>query len=82
MKSKYAEAYSIHTQIIQRTSDQDPYIYAFSMLALAELDVMIGASKKEVHRNLDKVKAIFNALEHPSGLIFCEILSADLHLRE
>ncbi|KAJ7499964.1 hypothetical protein FB451DRAFT_48371 [Mycena latifolia] len=82
-KSEYAEARSIHTQIVQSLSvEPEPWNYAFSLLNLGQIDVPIGADKEVIQHNLDKAKAIFNTLGYLVGINYCEMISADLSLRE
>ncbi|KAJ6555557.1 hypothetical protein DFH09DRAFT_1280335 [Mycena vulgaris] len=78
LKSEYAEARTIHTHIAQHNS-QDPYNYAFALINLAEIDIMIDASAQDVHQNLDEAQRIFRA---PTILNFCQMLLADLNLRQ
>ncbi|KAJ7128307.1 hypothetical protein C8R44DRAFT_732646 [Mycena epipterygia] len=62
--------------------DQDAYVYAFGLLNLAQIDIMIGTSSKDVQQNLDKAKGILDTLQDPRTTNFCYMLSADLTLRE
>ncbi|KAJ7493994.1 hypothetical protein FB451DRAFT_1491588 [Mycena latifolia] len=82
-KSEYAQAQRIHTQILQNTSaEQNPYDYAFCLLSISELDVIIGTCKDDVHHNLNTAKRMFKMIERSHEIIYCTIISADLHLRE
>ncbi|KAJ7447013.1 hypothetical protein FB451DRAFT_1536773 [Mycena latifolia] len=87
LKSEYAEARNIHMQLARDAAAQDPYNYAFSLLNIAQLDIVIGAPKQDVLFNLDKAKALFNAYRYGnynvmSAKIYCKIVSGQLHLRE
>ncbi|KAJ7760125.1 hypothetical protein DFH07DRAFT_772009 [Mycena maculata] len=83
LKSEYAEARRIHLQIAQDTSaDQDLYTHALSLMNIAQIDVMIGQHKQDVHHNLDRAKALWSSVEYFDGVCFCEAVLADLHLRE
>jgi hypothetical protein len=80
LKSEYADARNIHTQVLQdRLGDED---YVWGLLSIAEIDIMIGVSKEDVHENLDKVHVMFNASGYPAGLHFYKILVGELNLRE
>ncbi|KAJ7462908.1 hypothetical protein FB451DRAFT_1180550 [Mycena latifolia] len=87
LKSEYVEAHNIHMQLARDTATQDPYNYAFSLLNIAQLDIILGASKQDVLSNLNKAKALFDALKYGyyniiAAKIYCDIFSGKLHLRE
>jgi tetratricopeptide (TPR) repeat protein len=84
VKSEYAEAYDIHAQILQATSpQQDPMIYAASMLNLAEIRVRVGTSATDVMSNLEEARMLYrNSHQCHHNLIACETIVADLNLRE
>jgi tetratricopeptide (TPR) repeat protein len=82
LKSEYVEAHSICTRILENTSIQDPYNYSFALLNVAEIDVMIGAPKADVQRNWDRARKMFDTLGHVEGVILCDVILADLYLRE
>ncbi|KAJ7462867.1 hypothetical protein FB451DRAFT_1494899 [Mycena latifolia] len=85
LKSEYLEARDIHMQLFRDA--QDPYDYAWALLNIAQLDIIIGASKQDVLSNLDKAMALSNAprygnYEAMSAKIYCNIELGKLHLRE
>lgn len=83
MKSEYMEAHIIQNQIAESSSSsQDVHNYAFALLGIARIDLAIGASKEDVHQNLDKAKDIFTGLKHQRGMFWAEIQLGWLHLRE
>ncbi|KAJ7446981.1 hypothetical protein FB451DRAFT_1536703 [Mycena latifolia] len=87
LKSEYAEARNIHMQLARDAATQDPYNYAWALLNIAQLDIIIGAPKQDVLSNLDKAKALFDAYTYGgydvmSAKICCKIVSGQLHLRE
>ncbi|KAJ7478443.1 hypothetical protein FB451DRAFT_1453017 [Mycena latifolia] len=87
LKSEYVEARNIHMQLARDAATQDPYNHAFSLLNIAQLDIIVGASKQDVLSNLDKAKVLFNAYRYGYyGVIFakiyCNIILGQLHLRE
>jgi tetratricopeptide (TPR) repeat protein len=83
LKSEYAEARNIHTQVIQRTSPhQDGYNHAYGLLHLAEIDVMTGTGQFELHQSLDKIKVMLKGLGEPRPMYHCELILANLNLRE
>ncbi|KAJ7480773.1 hypothetical protein FB451DRAFT_1446803 [Mycena latifolia] len=82
-KSEYAEARSIHTRILQNTSaEEDPLNTASALLAIAEIDVQMGASVQDVHLSLDKSITIFKSVGALKALPFCNMMLAALSLRE
>ncbi|KAJ7463812.1 hypothetical protein B0H11DRAFT_2052268 [Mycena galericulata] len=83
MKSEYMEARIIRAQIVESTSfAQDVHNHAYALLGLASIDRVIGASKEDVHQNLDKAKGIFTGLKHRRGMYWAELHLGYLHLRE
>ncbi|KAJ7466390.1 hypothetical protein FB451DRAFT_1485262 [Mycena latifolia] len=87
LRSEYAEAHNSHTQIIQDLDAQDSYMYAWALLNIAQLDIMMGTSKQDVLHTLDKAKVLFGAKRYGddnlvSPMIYCDIELGKLHLRE
>jgi tetratricopeptide (TPR) repeat protein len=80
-KSEYIEARNIHTQILRKALDQDPYDHVVALLNVAELDVSISAPKDDVQRNIDAARKILNTTLLPV-VTWCDIVLADLYLRE
>ncbi|KAJ7482459.1 hypothetical protein FB451DRAFT_1364523 [Mycena latifolia] len=86
LKSEYIEARNIHMQLA-RDAAPDSYHYALSLLNIAQLDIIIGASKQDVLSNVDKAMALFDTDRHVhygvmSEKIYCNIVLGQLHLRE
>jgi hypothetical protein len=81
-KSEYFEARSIHTRILEGTSIQDPYTYGWALFNVAEIDVLIGAPKADVQRNCDRARKMLDTMGDVEGVALCDVLLADLHLRE
>ncbi|KAJ7452318.1 hypothetical protein FB451DRAFT_1374162 [Mycena latifolia] len=87
LKSEYAEARDIHLELAQDAAAQDPYNYPWTLLNIAQIDIIIGASKQDVLSNLDKAVALFDAHRYGyydviSAKIYCNIELGKLHLRE
>ncbi|KAJ7467576.1 hypothetical protein FB451DRAFT_1482881 [Mycena latifolia] len=87
LKSEYVEARNIHMQLARDVALQDSCDDAWCLLNIAQLDIILGASKQDVLSNLDKAKALFDA--HIYGYydvicakICCDIDLGKLHLRE
>ncbi|KAJ7914454.1 hypothetical protein B0H13DRAFT_1872983 [Mycena leptocephala] len=83
LKSEYVAARRIHSGILQETSvDQDFHIYGFALLNIAEIDVSIGAPKNYVQSMCEKAREIFNTRNRATEVIMCDMILADLQLRE
>ncbi|KAF7362623.1 hypothetical protein MVEN_00611300 [Mycena venus] len=81
-KSEFAEARSIHTEIVQTSTGQYTYMQAIGLLNIAEIDVIIGAAACDVHRNLDNARTMLSTVSFLRGLLYSEMISADLSLRD
>ncbi|KAJ7911709.1 hypothetical protein B0H13DRAFT_1875543 [Mycena leptocephala] len=81
-KSEYVEARSIYNTILEETSIQDPYDYGHALLNVAEIDVLISAPKDDVQRNCDRARKMLDTLGGAEGVIFCDVILADLYVRE
>ncbi|KAJ7495086.1 hypothetical protein FB451DRAFT_1163820 [Mycena latifolia] len=87
VRSEYAEARNIHTQIARDTVTEDPYQHAWALMNIVQVDLMMGSNKQDVLPILDKAKVLFNALSHGyydlvSAKMYCNIGLGQLHLRE
>ncbi|KAJ7318398.1 hypothetical protein DFH08DRAFT_820000 [Mycena albidolilacea] len=83
MMSEYNEAHNIYTLILQEVSlEQQPYSYAMALMNIAEIAVTIGTPKNSVQRDIEKSKALIKATNHVAEVVMCEIVLADLFLRE
>ncbi|KAJ7461232.1 hypothetical protein FB451DRAFT_1498503 [Mycena latifolia] len=86
LKSEYAEARNIYMQLA-RDAAPDASNNAWSLLNIAQLDMMIGASKQDVLFTLNNAMALFDAHSYKhynvvSAKIYCNIELGKLHLRE
>ncbi|KAJ7927027.1 hypothetical protein B0H13DRAFT_1861789 [Mycena leptocephala] len=81
LKSEYTEARSIHTQVLQH-SDRNATIDATTLVNIAHIDVMIGASGETVRLNLNEAKSKFGTTRYLFGVTSCDMILADLNLRE
>ncbi|KAJ7681013.1 hypothetical protein DFH06DRAFT_434239, partial [Mycena polygramma] len=80
-KSEYTVARNIQCQIYEQAI-QDTSNHSAALLNIAELDVSLGISDIAVQRNLDAAKKIFTTISNTRGLVWCDIILADLSLRE
>jgi tetratricopeptide (TPR) repeat protein len=81
LKSEYTEARSIHTQILETTS-VDPSSNAWALVNIVHIDVMTGAAGEAVQKNLNEAKTTLDTAKYLYGVTFCEMVLADLKLRE
>jgi tetratricopeptide (TPR) repeat protein len=82
-KSEYAAARSLHIEIAQGTSPtESPENHASALSNIAEIDVMIGMNRNDVHQNLERAQAIFKTIKYAPGQMGCDTTLADLDLRD
>jgi tetratricopeptide (TPR) repeat protein len=81
LKSEYTEAKSIYSHILQNSA-QDPYTSARILTNIAQIDVLIGASEETVQQSLNEANTIFRTMKYSLGITCCEIILADLKLRQ
>jgi tetratricopeptide (TPR) repeat protein len=82
LKSEYAQARSIHSQIVATVSpDQNAYTHAISLLNVAHIDAICG-DMQDVYNKLNQVKEIYNKFASPTEIIYYNATEADIELRE
>ncbi|KAJ7687894.1 hypothetical protein B0H14DRAFT_887541 [Mycena olivaceomarginata] len=81
-KSEYSEAWKIHTERLQISTNQTAYWHASALMDLAEIGVSIGVQKCDVQRNIDLARSIFTTLNLKPFIICCDATLADLYIRE
>ncbi|KAJ7495201.1 hypothetical protein FB451DRAFT_363826 [Mycena latifolia] len=83
MKSEYIEACGIHTQLLLTVlTEQNPYIYAYTLLTMAQIDVEIGALINGVQVNIDRAKQLFSSVGYSTGFILGDMIAAALYVNE
>ncbi|KAJ7462873.1 hypothetical protein FB451DRAFT_1494903 [Mycena latifolia] len=87
LKSEYAEARNAYMQLARDVAANESHYYAWTPLNIAQLDIIIGASKQDVLSNLNKAMALFDASRYgyyniASAKIYCNIVLGQLYLRE
>ncbi|KAJ7493511.1 hypothetical protein FB451DRAFT_1164407 [Mycena latifolia] len=82
LKSEYGQARRIHTDILRTPTGQQPPSFEFCLVNISQIDVIIGASQHDVLPNLTKAKTIFQATGLLHEVAYCELVLADLQLRE
>ncbi|KAJ7830297.1 hypothetical protein B0H14DRAFT_3715594 [Mycena olivaceomarginata] len=82
LKSEYAQARSIYSQIVATVShDHNEYAYAISLINIAHIDTMCGDTR-DVYHKLNQAKEIFNKFAGSREIIYCNTTEADIELRE
>ncbi|KAJ7469517.1 hypothetical protein FB451DRAFT_1476337 [Mycena latifolia] len=82
-KSEYAEAHSVLTTIANNTSpNKDAGNHAWSIINIAQIDLVTAKPEPDVQCNIEKAKEIFTTMCLPRGIDYCGVLLADLKLRE
>ncbi|KAJ7816392.1 hypothetical protein B0H13DRAFT_1923585 [Mycena leptocephala] len=84
LKSEYAEAHNIQTQILQAALDQDPYDHSFALLNIAGIEISMGVPKDVVQTNLETGKSILDTMGKPGARItmIYDYFRGTLNLRE
>jgi tetratricopeptide (TPR) repeat protein len=83
LKSEYPQAQAIQLQLVRDVSlRDDKYFHAFALMNVAQIDVIIGTPKHEVQHKLTEVKMIFSILQQSTEQRFCDMILAELYLRE
>ncbi|KAJ7025857.1 hypothetical protein C8F04DRAFT_1298620 [Mycena alexandri] len=80
-KSEYVEAHNIQNMILQGTAN-DNQRQVFSLISIAESEVLIGVSKTEIQKKIEASQVMFGASRNPVFTTACDIILADLNLRE
>jgi hypothetical protein len=82
-KSEYVEARNIqHHELHGAAAEQNPYDRAFTLLNLAQIDVEAGESHHSVQQSLDTAGMLFQTLNYPTGLMFCDTIRAALYVQQ
>ncbi|KAJ7349970.1 hypothetical protein DFH08DRAFT_935806 [Mycena albidolilacea] len=81
-KSEYAQARSIHSQIVATVSpDQDAPTHAISLLNIAHIDTICG-DMQDAYNKLNQAKEIYNKFAIPTAIMYCNTTEGDIALRE
>jgi tetratricopeptide (TPR) repeat protein len=82
LKSEYAQARSIHSQIVATVSpDQDAYTHAISLLNIAHIDTICG-DMQDIYNKLNQVKEIYIKCANLVEILYRNMIEADIDLRE
>ncbi|KAF7373146.1 NB-ARC domain-containing protein [Mycena sanguinolenta] len=83
LKSEYAEARRLHEAILDKTSATlSPAVYAATLNNITNIDIITGADSAVVSQRLDAATSMYEDLQYPRGIMFCDFFRAELMLRE
>ncbi|KAJ7193121.1 hypothetical protein GGX14DRAFT_546373 [Mycena pura] len=83
LKSEYTQAQAIRAEILHTWPiEQNPVLHAITLLNIAEIDVSMGAQKRDVQRNIDVARQILKTIGLEAYIAMCDATEADLCLRE
>ncbi|KAJ6600491.1 hypothetical protein DFH09DRAFT_1498136 [Mycena vulgaris] len=83
LKSEYIESRAIQDQVLRKILiEEQPYLHAYTLLEITELDLAIGRPSQDVQRNIDTVRSIFSTVGYSRGGTWCDSVQASLNLRE
>jgi hypothetical protein len=82
LKSEYFSARDIQLQLLHENSaDMDPYRHAWALVNVAEIDVS-SIFQDDVQGKIHAAKSLFTAIEDVRGVRYCDVIQANLSLRE
>ncbi|KAK7055602.1 ATPase-AAA-core domain-containing protein, partial [Favolaschia claudopus] len=83
LKSEYEAARKIHIYILKETPvEKDVYVHAAALMNIAELDICMDTEIEEAKGNLTQAKILFDMIQSPRLRQWCDVLEADLQLKE
>ncbi|KAJ7778936.1 hypothetical protein B0H16DRAFT_1838016 [Mycena metata] len=81
LKSEYAEAHNIQSQIFQETAN-DNHQQAFSLMNIADIEILMGVSKTEIQNKIEASQVVFRASNNAMLINACDTIQVNLNLRE
>ncbi|KAJ7615452.1 hypothetical protein FB45DRAFT_1108127 [Roridomyces roridus] len=83
LKSEYGEALALNLATLEASgAEKDPISFAFGKLNVACIGVVIDVPAVELVRDLDAADALFRSIGYLDGLMYCDMVRADIQLRE
>ncbi|KAJ7648978.1 hypothetical protein DFH06DRAFT_1300232, partial [Mycena polygramma] len=83
LKAEYILARDIYHQICQETTvTQHPRVHSLALINIAQIDVWMDIARDAVYHTIGTVRETCNARNHVMGTLTCDIVLADLTLRE
>ncbi|KAJ6556276.1 hypothetical protein B0H19DRAFT_1262362 [Mycena capillaripes] len=78
-KTQYRKAYGFYHLIVQHTSSaKSPFYYAYASLCLIQIDIILGQAGCETGIKLSSLKAMSENLQWNQGVLFANLLEANL----
>ncbi|KAJ7741635.1 hypothetical protein B0H16DRAFT_1861755 [Mycena metata] len=81
-KPEYADAHDLQQQLLQIYQGKQLYYEGFSLINIAEDEVCMGISYNVIQEKICTSQTIFNQLGDTRLLTVCDMIQADLNLRE
>ncbi|KAJ7750003.1 hypothetical protein B0H16DRAFT_1844299 [Mycena metata] len=81
LKSEYVEGHNLQCQILQETAN-DTKQQGFSLMNIAEIEVLTGVSNTEIRKKIDASQVIAKASGNAISTTACDIIQVDLDLRD
>jgi hypothetical protein len=78
-KTEYSEARALFSGM---SPDAAPLAGAYDRLSIASIDIETGIETGRIRQELDSIKAAFESIKNPPGIVFCEMFQAYLDIRE
>ncbi|KAJ7041797.1 hypothetical protein C8F04DRAFT_1230249 [Mycena alexandri] len=83
LKSEYVEAHTLQNQILQEAlAAHSPGMQELALASIAEIEVPMGASKTDIETKINASQAIAEATGDTRLTVWCNMIQADLSLRE
>ncbi|KAJ7119885.1 hypothetical protein C8R43DRAFT_1151986 [Mycena crocata] len=83
LKSEFAEARQIQSQLLNKNPlEQDPTIHCLALLNIVNIHVQTDGQKQAIEKKILTASTVFNKLNNHRALMHCELLRAQLNLRE
>lgn len=80
LKTEYSQAREIYAEVVETTSaDQYPAVYANALRNIALIDITTGCTAS-VSKSLSTAKDIYETLDSPDSITYCNTIQADMEL--
>ncbi|KAJ7741826.1 hypothetical protein B0H16DRAFT_1464266 [Mycena metata] len=81
-KSEYAQACNLHRQLLQTSQERQLSHHGYSWINIAAVEVLMGVSDEVIQEKIGASQTICNKIESKIMMIACDVVQADLNLRE
>ncbi|KAJ7749395.1 hypothetical protein B0H16DRAFT_1845367 [Mycena metata] len=82
LKSEYTHTCNLHRQLLQTYQGGQLYYEGLSLMNIAAVEVSIGVPYNMIQEKIGASQTIFKKIGHKMMLTACDIIQADLNLRE